>query len=150
MEMRHMEKNEAHDEYVIIVGCGKLGAHLAGLLFESGKSVVMVDMRPSAFGRLPDGFGGFMLEADATELDTLKKAGIENADVFVATTDDDNTNIMLTQIAKTIYGVKKVVARVYEPHRQKVYEEFELETICPMILSAEAFRDYIESDGGGE
>lgn len=150
MEMSYMDRNESNDEYVIIVGCGRLGAHLANLLFESGKSVVIVDMMPSSFSRLPEGFGGFKLEADATELDTLNKAGIENADVFVATTDDDNTNIMLAQIAKTIYGVKKVVARVYEPHRQEVYEELELETICPMILSAEAFRDYIEGKGGGE
>jgi len=145
-----MNRNESNDEYVIIVGCGRLGAHLANLLFESGKSVVIIDMKPSAFKRLAEGFGGFVLEADATELDILKKAGIESANVFVATTDDDNTNIMLAQIAKNIYGVKKVVARVYEPHRQKVYEELELETICPMILSAEAFRDYIEGNEGGE
>jgi len=145
-----MVENGINDKYVIIVGCGRLGAHLSNLLFESGKSVVIIDMKASAFERLPEGFGGFMLEADATELDMLKKAGIENADVFAATTDDDNTNIMLAQIAKNIYGVKKVVARVFEPHRQKVYEELELDTICPMILSAEAFRDYIEGDEGGE
>lgn len=145
-----MGENGIDDKYIIIVGCGRLGAHLANLLFESGKSVVIVDMKPSAFRRLAESFGGFALEADATELDMLKRAGVESADVFVATTDDDNTNIMLAQIAKSVYGVKKVVARVYEPHRQKIYEELELETICPMILSAEAFRDYIEGEEGSE
>ncbi|WP_201770167.1 potassium channel family protein [Peptoclostridium acidaminophilum] len=150
MEMNFMGKNGINDEYVIIVGCGRLGAHLANALFESGKSVVIIDMKPSAFRRLVEGFGGFALEADATELDTLKKAGIENADVFAAITDDDNTNIMLAQIAKTIYGVRKVIARVYEPNRQNVYEELEIKTICPMTLSAEAFKDSIENDEGGD
>lgn len=135
------------DEYVIIVGCGRLGGYLAGMLSGEGKSVVVVDRDPSAFKKLGSDFSGFAVEADATETDTLRNAKIEKADVLVTTTNDDNTNIMIAQIAKQIHGVPKVIARLYELQRQKVYEELGIQTICPTILSAEAFEKIINEDG---
>jgi len=131
------------DEYIIIVGCGRLGGHLASLLSEERKSVVIIDREETAFSKLSEDFSGFTMEADAIEMETLIRARIERADVVVATTDDDNTNIMIAQIAKEIYQVPKVIARLFELAREAVYHEFGIETICPTVLSAEAFRDII-------
>ncbi|SCY02910.1 potassium channel family protein [Alkaliphilus peptidifermentans] len=136
-----MKKN--NDEYIIIVGCGRLGSHLASLLSKTRRSVVVIDKEQHAFHRLSDDFSGFTIEADAIEIDTLLEAKINKADVLVATTNDDNTNIMVAQIAKTIYGVPKVVARLFEPSRKIVYEELDVETISPTVLSSIAFKNII-------
>jgi trk system potassium uptake protein TrkA len=143
-----MDINKNNDEYIIIVGCGRLGSHLANLLSKARKSVVVIDKDEKAFNRLSDDFSGFTIEADAIEIETLKKAKIDKADVIAATTNDDNTNIMIAQIAKTIYGVPKVIARLFEPSREKVYEELEVETICPTTLSAIEFKSIILKEEG--
>lgn len=131
------------DEYIIIVGCGRLGSHLASLLSKERKSVVVIDNNEEAFNRLVNDFSGFTIEADAIEEETLLNAKIDRADVVVATTNDDNTNVMIAQIAKTIYGVPKVIARLFDPSRQEMYEELDIDTICPTILSAVEFKNII-------
>ncbi|AOT69045.1 potassium channel family protein [Geosporobacter ferrireducens] len=138
-----MTTKQERDEYIIIVGCGRLGSHLARLLSKARKSVVVIDKNEYAFHRLSNDFSGFTLEADAIEIDSLLRAKIDKADVVVATTDDDNTNVMIAQIAKTIYHVPKVIARLFEPSRQQIYEQLDIETLCPTILSAEALRNNI-------
>lgn len=138
-----MKHNSKFDEYVIIIGCGRLGSHLANLLSKEGKSVVVIDKDQGSFTRLSENFSGFTIEADAIEIEALLQAKIDKADVVVATTNDDNTNIMIAQIAKTIYNVPKVIARLFDPARQRVYDELEIEIICPTILSAVAFRNII-------
>lgn len=146
-----MKMSLSKDEYIIIVGCGRLGSHLASLLSKSRKSVVVIDKEEKSFGRLSEDFSGFTIEADAIEIDTLLQAKIDKADVVVTTTNDDNTNIMIAQIAKSIYGVPKVIARLFEPSRQKVYEELEIETLCPTVLSAIEFKNIIvEEEMGGK
>lgn len=138
-----MNNKKVNNEYIIIVGCGRLGSHLCRLLSKERKSVVVIDREEYAFHRLSEDFSGFTIESDATEIDTLLMAKIDRADVVVTTTNDDNTNIMIAQIAKTIYKVPKVIARLYEPARQKVYEELDIETLCPTTLSAEALNKII-------
>jgi trk system potassium uptake protein TrkA len=143
-EMKVVRKiSQNRDDYIIIVGCGRLGSHLANLLSKARKSVVVIDKEEKAFNRLSEEFSGFTIEADAIEIDTLLKAKIDKADVVVTTTNDDNTNIMIAQIAKSIYGVPKVIARLFEPARQKIYEELEIETLCPTVLSALEFKNII-------
>ncbi len=136
-------KNKEKDEYIVIIGCGRLGSHLASLLSKERKSVVVIDRDQHSFHRLSDEFSGFTIEADALEEETLLEAKIGKADVVVTTTNDDNTNIMIAQIAKTIYNVPKVIARLFEPSRQRVYEELDIQTICPTILSAIEFKNII-------
>jgi trk system potassium uptake protein TrkA len=138
-----MKINQDRDEYIIIVGCGRLGSHLARLLSKARKSVVVIDKNEYAFHRLSDDFSGFTIEADAIEIDTLLRAKIDKANIVVTTTNDDNTNLMIAQIAKSIYKVPKVIARLFEPSRQQVYEELDIETLCPTILSAVALKDNI-------
>ncbi|MFP4457637.1 MAG: potassium channel family protein [Clostridia bacterium] len=136
-------KKKKSDEYVIIIGCGRLGTHLANLLSIDGYSVVVVDKEAKAFESLSENFGGFTIEADAIEDQVLREANIDRADVLAATTDDDNTNIMIAQIAKTIYNVPKVIARLHEPNRKRVYQQLDIETVSPTTLSAEEFQRLI-------
>jgi trk system potassium uptake protein TrkA len=125
-------------QYVIIIGCGRLGSMLANQLSSLGSSVVVIDREESAFGNLSTEFSGFLVTGDAAELDVLRRARIDQADCLLAITQYDNVNLMVAQVAQTIFQVPKVIARVYHPEREGVYGQFGIETICPTRLSAEA------------
>ncbi|OGD34233.1 potassium transporter TrkA, partial [Candidatus Atribacteria bacterium RBG_16_35_8] len=132
-----IRKINRKDDYIIIIGCGRLGSHLANLLSASKKSIVIIDKNEESFKRLNPNFSGFTIEADAIEEEVLEEAKIDQADVVVSVTNDDNTNIMIAQIAKKIYNIPKVIARLVEPNKQKIYDKLGIVTICPTILSAE-------------
>lgn len=146
--MLKMMFNKKKDEYIIIIGCGRLGGSIANLLSKEGKSIVVIDKKESSFTKLSDDFSGFILEANAIELDTLLRAKIDKADVVVAATNDDNTNIMIAQIARLIYKVPKVITRLYEPAREEVYKNLDIDTICPTNLSALEFKNIIINNEG--
>lgn len=129
--------------FVIIVGCGSLGGHLANELSRDGQDIIVIDKNEDAFKELTAEFSGFRMLADATEADVLVAARIEDADTVVACTEDDNVNLMIAQIAKKIYRVPFVKARVFNPSRQGVYADLGIETICPTILSAMQFKQEI-------
>jgi len=129
--------------YIIIIGCGRLGSYLANSLSRSGHSIVIIDKNQNTSKLLNSEFSGFFIEGDATEFSVLKQAKIDKSDVVVATTQDDNLNLMVAQIAKQIYQVKRVVARVFDPNREIIYRDFGIETICPTIISGEVFLDAI-------
>lgn len=141
-----MISKKMKDEYIIIVGCGRLGSHIANLFSKQSKSVVIIDKDDSAFRRLNVDFSGFTLEADALEEDVLLEAKIDKADIVLAVTDDDNTNIMVAQVAKKIYHVPKVISRLLDTEMQKVYEKLDIKIVCPTILSAEKFLDIITTN----
>ncbi len=122
---------------VVILGCGRVGAHLAHLLDQAGHMVTVIDSSNDSFQRLDAQFGGDKLLGNGTDEETLKRAGIEQADAFAAVTNGDNRNIMASQIAKEIFHVKKVVCRIYDPIRQDIYRELGLETFSPTITGAE-------------
>ncbi|MBI2845146.1 MAG: TrkA family potassium uptake protein, partial [Chloroflexi bacterium] len=103
---------------VVILGCGRVGSHLAKMLVAAGHQVAIIDKNSAAFNRLPSDFPANMVLGNGIDEDVLKRAGIEKADAFVATTNGDNTNVMSSQIAKEIFGVKKVIARIYDPLRE--------------------------------
>lgn len=128
--------NRKTKEYTIIVGCGRLGANLANTLSDKGSSVLIVDSDKGAFRKLSSSFGGIVVSGDATEIKVLKEAQIENAAAVVAVTNNDNTNIMVAQMAKELFNVQHVIARLYDPERECVYREFGINTICPAVLSA--------------
>jgi trk system potassium uptake protein TrkA len=125
--------------YIVIVGCGRLGGALANQLSKSGQKVVVIDQRESAFDKLAVDFSGFKLVGDAVELHILKEAKIHQADSLFATTTSDNTNLMVAQVAKTVFNIPHVVARVFDPDREAVYGDFGIQTISPTKLSTEAF-----------
>jgi len=128
---------------VIIMGCGRVGAQLAELLDRDGHKVTVLDVEQYSFRRLPENFGGTALVSDGTDEDALKKAGIEDADVFVSVTQGDNRNVMAAQIAKHIFNVPKVVCRIYDPLREQMYSVLGLETMSPTIVGAQLLRDMI-------
>jgi len=125
--------------YIVIVGCGRLGSILANHLSRQGRNVVVVDRDEAAFKNLSAEFSGFQVTGDAAELAVLRRAGIEEADCLLAVTRHDNVNLMVAQVARTVFGVLKVIARVFDPSRQAVYDQFGIETICPTLLSADTF-----------
>ena len=123
------------DTYTIIVGCGRLGANLANTLSDNGGNIAIIDRDPDAFRKLSPSFGGIVMTGDATEMTVLDNAEIEKATVVISVTNKDNTNIMVAQLAKEMYGIRQVIARLYDPERECVYREFDIDTICPAVLS---------------
>lgn len=137
-----MERN-----YTIIAGCGRLGASIAGKLSEQKKDVMIIDCNKTAFRKLPMSFGGLTLVASATDLERLKAAEIDKATVFIAVTDDDCTNICAAQIAKNVFHMEKVVARIYDEEKLPLVKEMGIDTICPTRLSEKEISDYIKIGG---
>lgn len=129
-------EQKKRSEYTIIIGCGRLGANLANTLSNEGEDVLIMDTDKDAFRRLAPNFGGLSVVASGTDLQKLKDAKIENASAVVAVTNDDNTNIMVAQIAREFFGVGRVIARLYDPECEVVYKQLGISTICPSALSA--------------
>ncbi|MBI4186575.1 MAG: TrkA family potassium uptake protein [Chloroflexi bacterium] len=126
---------------VIIVGCGRVGAHLAGLLDAEGHEVTILDNDAYSFRRLSPTFGGTAQLGNGIDQEALKRAGIETADAFVVVTQGDNRNIMAAQIAKYIFNVPRVVCRIYDPLRQELYQALGLESICPTVVFADMLKE---------
>jgi len=118
--------------FVLIVGCGRLGSYLANHLSEHGHSVVAIDRNEEAFEALSPEFSGFRLEGDATEFAVLREAEIANADMVIVTTHNDNINLLVSQVARKLFGVERVIARVFEPERERTYRDLGIDTVCPV------------------
>ncbi len=129
--------------YVVIIGCGRVGSELANLLQAEGNNVVVVDRDPLSFRRLGANFNGITLAGNGFDLDVLVEAGIERAQAFCAVTNGDNTNIMAARIARTIYRVPTVLARVYDPVRAAIFRSDDLQIISGTVLFAAMLRDKI-------
>ena len=129
---------------VVIMGCGRVGARLAGLLDADDHSVSVLDTDTYSFRRLPPDFNGTALVGNGIDEETLKKAGIEEADIFVAVTQGDNRNVMASQIAKHIFNVPRVICRIYDPLRQELYQTLGLETFSPTTVFAQMLKERLE------
>jgi len=129
--------------YVIIVGCGRVGSELAKLLSSEGHDVVVIDKNQDSFDRMGDTFNGLSLVGDGFDLVLLRQAGIEKADALCALTNGDNTNLISAQVAKKIFKVPKVIARVYDPRRANIYRALGLDILSGTILFAAMIRDKI-------
>ena len=130
---------------VVIMGCGRVGARLAALLDKEGHQVTTLDNDAYSFQRLPPDFGGTALLGNGLDEEALKRAGIEQADAFVAITQGDNRNIMAAQIAKHIFKVPKVVCRIYDPLRRDLFCRLGLEAISPTTVFAQMLKEKLES-----
>jgi trk system potassium uptake protein TrkA len=129
--------------FVIIMGCGRVGARLARMLVADGHEVTIMDSNVNAFARLGSDFKGTTLLGSGVDQEILRRAGIERADAFVAATQGDNRNIMASQIAKHLFGVKNVVTRIYDPLRADTFTTLGLHTISPTTLGANSFFEEI-------
>jgi len=127
----------------VIVGCGRVGAALAELFDRSGHDVIVLDIRTRAFDRLPANFGGNAIRGDGTDEDTLRRAGAEDADVFLALTEGDNRNVMAGQVAAEGLGARQVIAKINDPLRASAYADLGLATLCRTTLMADAVAEYL-------
>jgi trk system potassium uptake protein TrkA len=128
---------------IVIVGCGRVGAVVAGSLDAAGHEVVIIDSVTSAFDRLPATFGGTAIRADGTDEDSLRRAGAERADIFLALTEGDNRNVMAAQLAVEVLGVQRVVAKINDPVRAEAYADLGIPTICRTDLMAHALLSFM-------
>lgn len=133
--------------YFVIAGSGRVGAQLSSALAADGHDVVVVDSSREAFRNLGPVFDGVTLVGNAIDEDVLREAGIEDADGFAAVTSNDNVNLMAAQIARELFGVTRVVARVNEPSRQSIFADFGLETVCATELGAAQLKTMLLSAG---
>ena len=129
---------------ILIMGCGRVGARLAGLLDVDGHRVTVLDTDSYSFRRLPPDFHGTALVGNGLDQEALKRAGIADTDIFVALTQGDNRNIMATQMAKQVFGVPRAICRIYDPLRQEIYASLGIETISPTTVFAEMLRQKAE------
>ncbi len=134
---------------IVILGCGRVGSTLARLMFKDGHNVTIVDLQSEAFRRLGTKFKGNRIVGNGIDEDVMKRAGIENADVFVAVSQGDNRNIMAAQIAKHVFGVPKVVARIYDPVRADRYRQLGITTLCTTTIASGLLRDYVTTEEWG-
>jgi len=136
--------------YVVIMGCGRVGARLANLLLNGGHEVVVLDTNPSAFDRLGSDFAGATMVGSGVDSETLQRAGIERADAFAAVTQGDNRNIMASQVAKHIFNVPRVVTRIYDPIRTDTFKALGLEAISPTVIGAKVFYNALTDEESQE
>ena len=129
---------------IVIMGCGRVGSQLGGLLDADGHQVAILDINSYSLRRLPSDFHGTALVGNGIDEAVLRKAGIEEADVFAALTQDDNRNIMAAQIAKHIFDVPRVICRIYDPLREELYSTLGLEAISPTKIFAQMLKEKIE------
>ena len=144
--------------FVLIVGSGRVGSAVAKSMLADGHEVSVLDENPEAIALLNRGqdqswedLGGSFTVGTALEIDALMEAGIDGADAFVASTDGDNTNLVIAQIAKRRFDIHCVVVRVLDPGRARWYAEQGLQTVCPTQTAIElleaAVRGHLDGDG---
>ncbi len=113
---------------VIIVGCGRVGVELA-LSLHQNHLVTVIDPDGRSFDRLGLHFSGRTVQGEGMDRYSLMRADIENADALAAVTSSDNVNAIVARVARDIFHVKRVVARVYSPRRLPIYEKLNLQTV---------------------
>ena len=130
--------------FILIVGAGRVGSTVAKWALREGHEVSVLDEDPLSHERLDTGMddtwenlGGQYTVGTALEIEALEAAGIARADVFIASTDGDNTNLVVSQIAQRRFRVPKVIVRVLDPLRAEWYREQGLQTVCPTAVAIE-------------
>jgi len=141
--------------FLLIVGAGRVGSSVARAMLRDGHEVSCLDEDPESLARLEIGLerpwedaGGQFTVGTALEIEALRAAGIERADAFVAATTGDNTNIVISQIAKRRFGVETVIARVLDPFRAEWYEQQGVHTICPTSVAIEMLEGEVRAAAG--
>jgi trk system potassium uptake protein TrkA len=133
---------------VLIVGCGRVGSTLAREMARDGHDVSIVDVSRRAFDRLGPDFPGRVILGSGIDQEVLDQAGAGKADCFISVTNGDNRNLMSAQVAKEIFKIPKVMTRVYDPIRERVYREMGLYTYCPTVIGAAIARSYFDAGAG--
>jgi trk system potassium uptake protein TrkA len=115
----------------LVVGCGRVGSSVALGLAREGWNVSVIDEQEQALHRLGDDWAGPFVVGHGMDIDVLREAGIEQADAVVVSTNGDNTNLVISQVARKQFGVATVVARILDPARAQFYSGQGLQIVCP-------------------
>lgn len=134
--------------HIIVVGCGKVGAKFSQVMSQNGNDIVVIDNDAKNFDSLDLNFSGLTVLGVPIDEDVLKMAGIETADCLVAVTPDDNINMMACQVAKEIFKVPLVFARIQDPVREEVFFQFGVQTICPTNMAVDELKSLINGEQG--
>ena len=138
---------------MLIVGAGRVGSAIAKTMLAEGHEVSVLDEDPEAIALLERGqdrgwedLGGSFTVGTALEIDALLEAGVARADAFVASTDGDNTNLVIAQIAQRKFEVERVVVRVLDPYRARWYRDQGLLTVCPTQVAIEMLESAVREE----
>ena len=129
---------------VVIMGCGRVGAALATMLEDDGHDVTVLDIKADAFRRLSADFRGRKQVGNGIDQDVLGRLGLGEVDAFIVVTQGDNRNVMAAQMAKHIFGVPRVLCRIYDPIREEIYRSLGLETISPTLVGARLLKETLD------
>jgi trk system potassium uptake protein TrkA len=143
---------------IIIIGCGRVGSGLAKMLSNRDHQVTVIDSDPVAFERLGKGYKGKSVVGIGFDRQALLDAGIEKADAFAAVTASDEANAVAARIAKNVFKVPRVAARIYDPRKADIYRRLGMQTISPVALGISRMAELLsfsnlavsESVGSGE
>lgn len=128
---------------VLIMGCGRVGARIATTLDADGHDVTIMDLSSAAFRRLPSTFRGTRVVGNGMDMPALERAGIQQMDAFVAVTQGDNRNYFASQLAREVFGIPRVICRIYDPMREELFRTLGIETFSPTRLGAQIMVDMV-------
>ena len=124
--------------HFVIMGCGRVGARLASTLDAAGHSVAIIDQDSKAFSRLSPDFSGRRVTGVGMDRACLRQANIKDAYAFAAVTSGDNSNIIAARVAREVFHVEHVVARIYDPTRAYLYERLGIPTVASVQRTTES------------
>jgi len=130
---------------LIVIGCGRVGSTIAKRFAAEGWDVTAIDENESALNRLGEDWAGGFVVGHGMDVAVLRKAGIEEADSVVVSTDGDNTNLVIGQVAQKRFGIECTVVRILDPARANFYRERGLRTICPTSTAIDALDDAVRT-----
>jgi trk system potassium uptake protein len=130
---------------LIVIGCGRVGSNVAKELQEEGWDVTAVDEREEALARLGENWPGSFIVGHGMDVEVLRRAGIEDADAVVVSTDGDNTNLVVGQVAQKRFAIDCVVVRVLDPARAEYYRSRGLRTVCPTSTAIQVLADAVRA-----
>jgi trk system potassium uptake protein TrkA len=130
---------------LIVIGCGRVGSTIAKRFASDGWDVTAVDEKESALSRLGENWTGGFIVGHGMDTSVLREAGIEDADAVVVSTDGDNTNLVVGQVAQKRFGIDCTVVRILDPARADFYRERGMRTICPTSTAIDALTEAVRS-----
>ena len=133
--------------HVVVMGCGRVGTLIAQRLEAAGHSVAIIDQNRESFRRLGANFDGTTVTGVGFDRDTLLEAGIDRADAFAAVSNGDNSNILAARVVRETFGVKNVVARIYDPGRAEIYQRLGIPTVATVVWTADQILRRLMPDG---
>lgn len=135
---------------ILVIGCGMVGSALAETLDNKGHDVSVIDKNSERFETLSAKFAGFTTTGVPIDCDVLRRAGIQSCDALFAVTDEDDMNIMVSQLARQTFNVPKIFARITDIRKGKVFEELGINIICPTKLTVSAACAAVDEADGSQ